>query len=478
METASTKSVAATGGAGPLINRNYALLWSGQAISNVGDYVFSTALVLWIGAVLAPGQAWAPLAVSGVLAAQYVPPLLVAPVAGVFVDRWPKRPTMVHMDALRATVIGALVIVPMVPNAAVPPLWKVAAMCGAVFIESAASQFYGPARFTLVEDVVDEPHRAQAIGLSQATLGLAVVVGPALAALLVFTVGVEWALAGDALSFVVALLTVLAIQPPASAGERATPGRRRFLRELRDGLRVLTSTRPLVAVLAAILFSMLGLGTMMALGYFFLTENLHAPAALYGALSATFGIGAIVAGATYSLLAQRINMARLLWISMLALGVVMVLLARAASVVPAFGLALLFGPAFAGVNVATGPLVMSAAPREFVGRVSSALNPVESLATLMALVGAGYLDSTVLRGFHRSLFGIPFGPVDTCFTLAGIVTFIGGLLVFAYLRGHPAAAEVAETEAGETEAGETEGSAPRESEEIERSERETSDAVA
>ncbi|HEY7358333.1 MAG TPA: hypothetical protein VH590_17755, partial [Ktedonobacterales bacterium] len=71
-----------------LINRNFGLLWSGQSISNIGDFVFSTTLVLWIASIIARGQTWAPLAVSAVLLATSVPTLLIGPVAGVFVDRW------------------------------------------------------------------------------------------------------------------------------------------------------------------------------------------------------------------------------------------------------------------------------------------------------------------------------------------------------------------------------------------------------
>ncbi|HYL42176.1 MAG TPA: hypothetical protein VEU97_02220, partial [Ktedonobacteraceae bacterium] len=50
-----------------LINRNFALLWSGQAISILGDVIFDTTLVLWIANRIALKQPWAPLAVSGVM---------------------------------------------------------------------------------------------------------------------------------------------------------------------------------------------------------------------------------------------------------------------------------------------------------------------------------------------------------------------------------------------------------------------------
>src|SRR5690348_18470932 len=74
--------------AGLLINRDFALLWLGQAVSYLGDFVFDTTLVVWIATQLAVGQPWAPLAVSGVLVAATLPIFLVGPIAGVFVDRW------------------------------------------------------------------------------------------------------------------------------------------------------------------------------------------------------------------------------------------------------------------------------------------------------------------------------------------------------------------------------------------------------
>lgn len=93
-----------------LINRQFALLWSGQSISYLGDYVFDTTLLLWIAASIARGQSWGPLAVSGLLAATALPALLIGPIAGVFVDRWDKRRTMLWADALRAALVALLLL--------------------------------------------------------------------------------------------------------------------------------------------------------------------------------------------------------------------------------------------------------------------------------------------------------------------------------------------------------------------------------
>lgn len=80
-----------------LINRNFALLWIGQVVSDLGNVIFNTTLVIWIGAGVAAGTSWAPLALSSVLVAQAIPQVLLRPLAGVFVDRADARRTMLRM---------------------------------------------------------------------------------------------------------------------------------------------------------------------------------------------------------------------------------------------------------------------------------------------------------------------------------------------------------------------------------------------
>ena len=131
-----------------LINRNFALLWSGQVISNIGDYLFSTTAVLWIATSLASGQDWAPLAVSGELIALTTPIFLIGPVAGVFVDRWEKRRTMLRMDALRALLSLALVPFTLLAGTHVAT-WQLVALYASIALTAACSQFFNPSRLAL-----------------------------------------------------------------------------------------------------------------------------------------------------------------------------------------------------------------------------------------------------------------------------------------------------------------------------------------
>jgi len=184
-----------------LINRNYAKLWYGQAVSTIGDYAFDTTLVLWVATILARGRAWAPAAVSGVLLAVGAAVLLVGPFAGVFVDRWNRRGTMLRTEVIRGVLTGLLAIASFLPTH-VLPIWAwLTVIYAVVFILNAAGQFFGPARFATIGDIVTgEADRARAAGIGQATTATATIIGPPLAAPLLFTVGLQWALLFNAMS--------------------------------------------------------------------------------------------------------------------------------------------------------------------------------------------------------------------------------------------------------------------------------------
>ncbi|HEV8193366.1 MAG TPA: hypothetical protein VGP82_18030, partial [Ktedonobacterales bacterium] len=102
---------------------------------------------------------------------------------------------------------------------------------------------------------------------------------------------------------------------------------------------------------------------------------------------------------------------------------------------PALVVLLVAGVPLAALNVAAGPMILKSTPRALVGRISSVLDPIIMLATILGSAVAGYLDSTLLHGFTFDTYGLHFGPVDTIFTVAGILAIISGLYVMLALRG-------------------------------------------
>ena len=424
-----------------LINRDFAVLWAGQALSILGDTVFATTLVIWIASQLATGQPWAPLAVSGVLLAAALPAFVIGPFAGVFVDRMDKRRMMLVMDGLRAIISAALILasgvipLPFLPGGRLPPPWALGAIYATVFLVNTADQFFAPAMLTLIGDLVPEAQQPRAIGLRQTSISLASIVGPALAAPLFIAFGAQWALLINALSFVASFVTIAAIRAPRVATTGASGVRANFAREFRAGLRFYVHSRVLMTLLVAIVFAVTGAIALETLNVFFTIGNLHAPIRLYGLMGAAFGVGALVGAILASVFAERLGVGRTLWVSLLLAGVAVLVVSRLTSFVPALALFALIGLFITGVNVAVGPLMLRATPRELLGRVNSVISPAMSVGILLGAVLAGYLASTTLRGLHLAIAGTIFGPVDTIYTIAGLLFVASAFVAMVGLRG-------------------------------------------
>jgi MFS family permease len=159
-------------------NRNWLLLWTGQAISVTGTYIFNTTVLLWIATIIARDKSWGPQAVGGVLIAAAVPALVVGPVAGVFVDRWNRRHTMLVSDACCAVLIAALLLLPAV-GASFAAGVKLAILYAVVAAVSGFSQFFGPSRTAVIQSVVAPADRARAMGFVQSMVSVAAIIGPA-----------------------------------------------------------------------------------------------------------------------------------------------------------------------------------------------------------------------------------------------------------------------------------------------------------
>jgi MFS family permease len=415
------------------INPNFARLWWGQAISSVGDFAFDTALVLWVATFVAAGASWAPLAVSGVILAAAVPQIVAGPIAGVFVDRWDKRRTMLWMIALQAIFAALLVLptgripLPFGASGHLPVWWALTVTYADVALINICAQFFTPAQFALIKDIVPEARQDQALETSQAIQGLAVIIGPPVAAALVFGIGVQWALLLNALSFVVVYLAVLTIQAPPSASSLAPGEAGHFSREFLAGLNYVVKQTVLRTILISEVLTWLGFGALQALGYFFITQNLHAPAREYGYLGADFGVGSIVGALLVTFIGQRIGLARIMWVSLVTSGAFVIVLSHLTSFYLALVAAFLFGVTATAIIVTAGPLALHGTAREFVGRVTAVINPLGRLAALVSVVLAGSLVSTALRGFHATMLGLTFGPVDTVFTGMGLLAVAGGI---------------------------------------------------
>ncbi len=405
---------AETRGQDLLHNRNFTLLSIGQAISNMGDFIYSTTLLIWVAAL--GGSA---AAVSGVLAAQYVPIFLLGPIAGVFVDRWHRLRTMIVSDLARAL----LALLPL----CAPEALRLPSIYGSVFLISAISRFFMPARSAVTQVIVTREQQAQAASVGQVTQALSVIVGPGLASPLYFAVGPVVAILVNAASFVLSALCLWYMRVPkanllpaafkSQTGSleqvETSRGIRAIFDEMLAGFGLVLKTRLLLLVTILGMIAMFGAGAINSLEIIYVSQRLHAGPGLYGYLAAVSGLGALIGAICIGLLVKHLTSRMLLAGSLVLLGLGIVIYALQTRFVLALILSFLLSVPQGGINVGMAPLIMGATPRRFMGRVQSVLNTATYGASLLAIALSGWLGT--------------FVPAYLILVGGGILMFVSGI---------------------------------------------------
>ncbi|HMH90646.1 MAG TPA: MFS transporter, partial [Streptosporangiaceae bacterium] len=332
-------------------------------------------------------------------------------------------------EVVRGVLAGLLAGVSFLPVRDFPAWAWLVAIYAVVFSLNAAGQFFGPSRFAIIRDIVTgEADRTRAAGIAQATAGTVGIIGPPLAAPLLFTVGLQWALVFNALSYAVSFMAIRSVrldpgpQPDEAAGPQAS-----LRTDFAAGLRFFAGSRFLVALLAIAVIGQCGMGALEALNVFFVTGNLHASSHLYGYLGTALGIGGIIGALGAGRVVQWFGARATTWIGLVLGGALMFAYSRQTAFLGGLALLFVFAIPITMLNTALAPMLLAAAPREFIGRVMAVFYPVTQLAMMLAAALAGWLASSGLRNFAGSLAGLRFGPVDTIFAVSGGLVVIAGL---------------------------------------------------
>jgi len=181
-----------------LRSRRFALLWSGQAISAVGDGAFFTALAWQV--LLLTGSATA---MGGALVAETVPMVLFMLVGGVVADRLPRRLTMLWSDGGRAAVTLLVAALGLSGRLQFWHLLALAALFGL------AEAFFRPAYQSIPPELVPVEDLPSANALTSFARSVSLLIGPAIGAALVGAVSPAGAFAFDGLTFVISAVCLL-----------------------------------------------------------------------------------------------------------------------------------------------------------------------------------------------------------------------------------------------------------------------------
>ena len=218
--------------------RTFRIYLTGHAVASTGAWIQSIALD-WLVLELAGS----PSAVGIVMACQFLPMLLLGMHGGLIADRFPKRTVLLITQSLNAVVSATIAVLTITGAVRVEHLYVLALAGGLVFVVD------NPARQVFVNEVVPAGRVRQAIALNAATFQASRLIGPAVAVVLIGSVGTGWAFAVNAASFLCPIVALLLIRPgelvPAPVHDRAPGGLRDALRHVAERPRV-TATIVLV----------------------------------------------------------------------------------------------------------------------------------------------------------------------------------------------------------------------------------------
>lgn len=376
-------------------SRNFQRLWWAQLVSQFGDRINQLALVGLI-AERVPGSA---MELAKLMAFTIVPVFLVQPFAGVFVDRWDRRATLLVCDVVRGVLVLSIPFI-FFAGGSMVPIYIV------VFLAFCFSRFYSPAKMSIIPDLVEKESLLMANTLVSTTGMIAFVLGCALGGFLVDRYGARNGFIIDGATFLVSAALVFSIDLSLKftmdkagilkAGKEIIgPIRRSVWSELGEGFRYLARNRELRLIIGMISAILAAAGAVYVVIIVFIQESFGSVTRDLGVLAVCLGVGLFSGAVLYGRWGKRLVWYKTMFWSMFTGGALLTAFALmvhfearlTAAMVLALALGIVTGPMFITANT----IIHVVSDEHMRGKVFSALEVVIHLAFLAAMLVSSWL---------------------------------------------------------------------------------------
>jgi MFS family permease len=358
-----------------LRSRNYRLFFGGQSVSLVGTWMTRIATA-WLVYRLTRS----PFLLGLVSFAGQIPMFFIAPLAGVWVDRWDRHRVLVVTQILSMLESFALAGLAL---SGVIRVWEV--LCLVVF-QGLVNAFDMPARQAFVVQMVDErTDLSNAIALNSSMVNAARLVGPAVAGVIIAAAGEGYCFLIDGISYLAVIVSLLAMRirkpPPRAKGERAW-------HELAEGWRYASRSVPIRSILLLLaLVSFVGM-PYTALMPVFASQVLHGGPNTLGFLMTAVGVGALTSAITLATRRSVLGLGRMIPLSAAMFGAALIAFASSRLLWVSLVLLVFTGFGFLQQMAASNTILQTIVAEEKRGRVmafySVAFQGVAPFGSLLA----------------------------------------------------------------------------------------------
>jgi DHA3 family macrolide efflux protein-like MFS transporter len=393
---------------GLLSNRNFMSLFIGQTMSQAGDQFVLIAALYMINKMLN-----SQLAIAAIALSLSLPQLPLSLLAGVAVDRWNRKTTMIVTDLLRA----GIVLLPLIIRR--PGQIWILYLCGIAL--GASTTLFAPARNAVIPNIVPQAQLFLANGALQATFIVGTIAGAAGAGFAVDAYSPYYAFVFDSATFLFSAIAIAVMTVPHRQVNHAKATVAEIWRQLKEGVNFIRYNRILLRIMWITAIAALGLSALMILGVGYLEQELGVSASGFGVVVAAIGVGVGLGGWALRWLMHRLSLTTLVGGCLALVGVSVM----SFSFLPSYGLvvmsAVLVGIGIVVARAGLATMTQKLTPDPIRGRVESAVNMI---------IGVSNVGSQGVSGVIGE-----FLSASIVFLGAGAITVVAGIATLWSLRG-------------------------------------------
>jgi MFS family permease len=360
-------------------NRDFQVVLTGQAVSAFGDAISLTAMPLLVLFLTGSG------ALMGIVGAlQLLPDLVLGLPAGALADRWDRRRMMMWADAGRAILTA---LIPISFWLGLPTMVVILI----VTLPINTLRLFSDAGFTsAVPGLVGRQNLARANGYMEATLSGSFIIGPALAGILVATIGAASTLAIDAATFAFSAVSLTLVRRRLRADRpREMP---RILDDIKEGVRFVVAHPTLRSIIGYWAALTIGTAALLPALSYYITIDRRLGVELFGFVGSTWSVGYLLG----SLLVGRLGQERIgpqMIVSSLVIAAALLVIAASDAPIVYLLAGSFIGAALSVILISYLTLRATLTPDELLGRVGSTARTVTlGLQPLGLLVTGALID--------------------------------------------------------------------------------------
>ncbi|AIM36664.1 major facilitator transporter [Sphingobacterium sp. ML3W] len=383
----------------------FGIIWTGQLFSILSSSIAQFAMVLWIGMETGSAEALAYAAIAGLL-----PQIILGPFAGVFIDRWNRKWTMIGADLFVALCSAAIALFFYLD---IVELWSIYIL---LMLRSVGSAFHAPAMKSAIPILAPKSALVRIAGVNEIIQSISIICGPMLGAICLLTFGMSIVMILDFIGAFIASFSLLFVSIPSIPKERRSA--KTMLQDMTDGAAAILQNRGMTWLMVSevvvnfFVMPIVAVMSLMTLQYF------KGTAYQVSLIEGFYGIGLLVGGIILSLWNPKIRKVSLIILGFSGLGAVLAICGALPSGYFTAYAILTIVQGFA-VPLFTGPftvLIQTQFPPTYLGRVFALFGSISQLPAMIGLLFAGYIADDI--------------GVEKLFVFGGVVVAMTGIILF------------------------------------------------